>query len=554
MNAVLLVVIIKNKYNMYKDIKFNREARESILVGVNKVADSVRVTLGPKGRNAILDNGIGTPTITNDGVSIARDINLPDKFENMGASIAKEIAIKTNDQAGDGTTTAMVLGHALINEGLKRVTMGVNAMGVRAGMEYATKFVVEELKKIARPISNDDEIHQIATVSAESESIGKIIADTIKKVGVEGVVTVDESQTIGVEAETVDGMQIAKGYISPYMITNERGVAEHKDAYVLITDRKIVSIQDILPVLEKVNANGERKLIIIAEGIEGEALSSIVLNKLRGSFEVLGIQAPGFGEHKYNILEDIAAVTGAEVVTDRKGLAIQETTIEQLGKVSKIIASKDDTVIVGSVSSDDSRVKSRINTLKKDIEQVKSKFDKEKLQDRLGKLLGGVAVINVGAATESETKYLKLKIEDAINATRAAMQEGIVPGGGSVLVRVSKALRDAKHEAPKEIEYEFKAGIDVVAKSLLYPITQIIENSGYNNAAVVIDEIEKSEKPVGYDAISGKVVDSMLDNGIIDPVKVTRSGLQNASSAASILITTEVAIADIPEDKKNNDN
>ncbi len=534
---------------MSKKILYNEEARKALKRGVDIVADAVKITIGPRGRNVVLDKGYGSPTITNDGVSIARDISLKDKFENMGAEIVKEVASKTNDVAGDGTTTATILLQAIVSEGMKQTTMGVNAMGVRSGIEAAAKDVVKALKHIAKPIKSDDEIRQVATVSAESEDLGKIIADTIKKVGKDGVVTVEESQSTSLESEIVEGIQFDKGYISAYMMTNtERMEAEFREPAILITDRKISGIKEVLPLLEQLAQTGKKDLVIIAEDVDGEALSTFIVNKLRGTFNVLAVKAPGYGDGKKAMLEDIAVTVGATVISEEVGITFEKADLAMLGKARKVISTKDSTVIVGGKGKK-ADIQKRVSQIQKQRDNSDSKYDKEKLEERIAKLAGGVAVIRVGAATETEMKYLKLKIEDAVNATKAAIEEGIVAGGGVALVRaaheVSKALA-----SKTDMTAEQKLGYGIVIRALEAPTRQIAINAGKEDGSVVVDRIKNGRGNIGYDALKDVIVPDMIAAGIVDPVKVTRLGVENACSAASILLTTEAAIADEPEEKK----
>ncbi|MEX0931795.1 MAG: chaperonin GroEL [Candidatus Paceibacterota bacterium] len=536
---------------MSKQLKFNEDARVALAKGVSIVADAVRATIGPRGRNVVLDKGYGAPMITNDGVSIARDITLPDRFENMGAEIVKEVATKTNDVAGDGTSTATILTDALVREGLKHTRIGVNAMGVRNGIERASRDVVEALKSIAKPIpeKSKSEIKNVATISAESAEIGEIIAETINKVGKDGVVTVEESQSFGVESDIVEGLQFEKGYVSPYMITNaERMEAEFKDAPILVTDKKISVVKDVLPLLEKLAQTGTKELVIIADDVDGEALTTFVLNKLRGGFNVLAVKAPGYGDRKKENLEDIAVTIGATVISEDVGLKLEQAQLAFLGHANRVIATKNTTTIVGGKGKKQG-IQSRIEQIRKQISQTESKFDREKLEERMAKLSGGVAVIRVGATTETEMKYLKLKIEDAVNATKAAIEEGIVPGGGSALVRAGELVRKS---IPKNITNEEKIGYEIVLRALEEPLRQIIANGGREDGAVIVSEIQKGKGMIGYDALKDEMVADMLSAGIIDPVKVTRSGIERASSAAAILLTTEVAITDIPEPKQES--
>lgn len=533
---------------MSKQIKFSEEARKSLKRGIDAVADAVKITLGPRGRNVVFDKGYGGPMITNDGVSIAKEISLRDKFENMGAEIAKEVATKTNDIAGDGTTTSLILTQAIISEGLKHTTIGVNAMMLRSGIEEATSETINALKQIAKPIKSKDEIRQVATISAESDEIGKIVADTIDKVGKDSVVTVEESQSVGVDSEVVEGMEFDRGYVSPYMITNtERMEAEYSNAPILVTDKKISTVKEILPFLEKVAASGKKELVIIAEDVEGEALTTFVVNKLRGGFNVLAVKAPGYGDRKKDLLEDIAVTIGGKLVSQEFGQKLEDIDVSVLGQARKVISTKDKTVIVGG-KGEKADINARLAQLKKQKENSDSKFDKEKIDERIGKLSGGVAVIRVGAATETEMKYLKLKIEDAVNATKAAIEGGIVSGGGSALIRAAKAVREKRDVVSS---HEMKLGYDIILKALEAPLKQIAINAGKDDGSVIVEKIMMSkEENAGYDAKTDTIHKNMLEKGIIDPVKVTRTALQNASSAAAILLTTEVAIADEPKEEK----
>lgn len=532
---------------MAKKILFNDEARIALKKGIDLVTDAVKITLGPRGRNVVFDKGYGGPTITNDGVSIAKEITLSDKFENMGAEIVKEVANKTNEIAGDGTTTSVVLTQAMIKEGLKQTAMGANGMMIRKGIESAREVIVGELKKMAKPIKSDAEVRQVATISAESEELGQTIAATIKKVGKDGVVTVEESQSFGIESEIALGLEFDKGYISPYMITNpDRMEAEYKDALILITDKKISSIKEILPLLEKVAGTGRKDLVIIAEDVDGEALTTFVLNKIRGTFNVLALKAPGYGDRKKELLGDIAIMTGGQVITEELGLKLESVEPNMLGKAGKVIATKDKTILVGGKGKK-SEIERRVTELKAQLESTTSKYDKEKFEERIAKLSGGVAIIRVGAATETEMKYLKLKIEDAVNATKAAIEEGIVPGGGVALVKVSEKVRALRE---KNKDPEFLVGFDIVLNALEAPLRQIVINAGKDDAAVIIEKVRKGRGMLGYDAAADAMIDDMLEAGIIDPVKVTRSGVEHAASAAAIFLTTEVAIADEPEKEK----
>lgn len=530
-----------------KKVIFDEDVKKSLKKGVDAVANAVKVTLGPRGRNVILDKGFGAPTITNDGVSIAKEITLKDKFENMGAEIVKEVAQKTNDIAGDGTTTATVLTQALVTEGLRQTAMGLNPMAVRQGMELAAKDVVAALAKMSTKISKTDEIKQVATISAENEEIGARIAETIEQVGKDGVVTVEESQTFGIDTEFTEGMEFDKGYVSHYMVTNpERMEAVYKDALVLITDKKISTVQQILPLLEKLAQSGKRELVIIADDVDGEALATFVVNKLKGGFSVLAVKAPGYGDRKKDMLQDIAITVGGSVISEDLGLKLEATELDQLGKANRIVATKENTVIVGGKGTK-KEIDARVSALRAQLKNTDSKFDKEKLEERIAKLSGGVAVIKVGAATETEMKYLKLKIEDAVNATKAATEEGIVPGGGTALVKVANELSEKSTE---EMSAEVAAGYAIVVKALEAPLRQIAINSGKDDGSVILADVKKAKGHGGYDAAKDEMVADMLKSGIIDPVKVTRSGVQNAVSAAAILLTTEAAVADEPEESK----
>jgi len=539
---------------MAKTILYSEDARKALKRGVDAVANAVKITIGPRGRNVVLEKSYGAPTITNDGVSIAKEITLKDKFENMGAEIVKEVAEKTNDVAGDGTTTSVILTQSIITEGLRQTTMGVNAMGVRVGIERASEKVVDALKAMATPIKTKEEIKQVATISAESAELGEKIAETINKVGKDGVVTVEESQAVGIEYEVVKGLQFDKGYVSPYMITNaERMEAVMEDAVILITDKKVSGIKEILPLLEKLAQTGKKDLCIIAEDIEGEALTTFVLNKLRGSFNVLGIKAPGYGDRKKEQLQDIAATIGATVISDEVGLKFETAGLEVLGSAHRVIATKDETTIVGGKGKK-SDIDARLSQLHKQREQEKSKYDKEKLDERIAKLSGGVAVIRVGAATETEMKYLKLKIEDAVNATKAAIAEGIVAGGGVALIKAAQKakhwIENEKSKAKAETTKEFEVGFNIVIKALEAPLRQIAVNAGKDDGSVIVEEVRKGRGNFGYDALKDEMAPDMVLAGIVDPVKVTRLGVQNAASAAAILLTTEVAVAEEPKEEK----
>jgi len=534
---------------MAKQVIYGEEVKKKLQRGVDTVANAVKVTLGPRGRNVILDKGYGTPTITNDGVSIAKEITLKDKFENMGAEIIKEVANKTNELAGDGTTTATVLTQALVSEGLKQTTMGLNSMAVRNGMEHASIDVVAALRAMATQITSVDEIKQVATISAESAELGEKIAETIDRVGKDGVVTVEESQSFGIETELTEGMQFDRGYVSPYMVTNpERMEAAYKNAHILITDKKISSVQEILPLLEKIAATGKKELVIIADDIEGEALATFVVNKLKGGFSVLAVKAPGYGDRKKEVLADIAVTTGGQLITDDVGLKLETVEIADLGKADRVVSTKDTTVIVGGAGTKES-IDNRVKALKAQLENTSSKYDGAEIEKRIAKLTGGVAVIRVGAATETEMKYLKLKIEDAVNATKAAVEEGIVPGGGTSLARAA-AVVEKDLASKKDLSAEELVGYNIVLKALTVPLRQIADNTGMVDGAVVVDKVKSAGGNAGYDAAKGVMVDDMIKAGIIDPVKVERAAVQHAVSAAAILLTSECAIADEPEPEK----
>lgn len=533
-----------------KQVIFDAEVRSALKRGVDIVAGAVRVTLGPKGRNVALAKSWGGPTITNDGVSIAKEITLEDKFEDMGASIVKEVAGKTNDKAGDGTTTAVVLTQAIVSEGLKRTAMGANAMTVRRGIEAAARDAVEELRKMAKPIKGKEDTRQVATISAESDELGKTIADIVAKVGKDGVVTVEESQSIGIESDFVEGMEFDKGYVSAYLVTNaERMEAEAKDAPILITDKKISTVKDILPLLEKIAQSGKRELVIIADDVDGEALATFVVNKLKGAFNVLAVKAPGYGDRKKEMLADIAITVGGQVISEDLGLKLETAELNMLGRANRIVATKDSTIIVGGKGKK-SDIEARVASLRAQIENTDSKFDKEKLEERIAKLSGGVAVIRVGAATETEMKYLKDKIEDAVNATKAAMAEGIIPGGGASLAKVAHAL---EKRIKTDAHDEYTIGYRILLQALNAPLLQIAKNAGREDGAVILKDVVRKGGAFGFNAAAEgdeETIVDMYEAGIIDPVKVTRSGVENAASAAAVLLTTEAAIADIPEDKK----
>jgi chaperonin GroEL len=531
-----------------KEIIYGEDVKKKLKAGVDMVANAVKVTLGPRGRNVIFDKGFGGPTITNDGVSIAKEITLKDKFENMGAEIVKEVATKTNDLAGDGTTTATILTQALVTEGLKHTTLGVNSMAVRSGMERASVDVVKALNEISTQINTTEEVKQVATISAESEEIGARIAETIEKVGKDGVVTVEESQSFGIETELTEGMEFDRGYISPYMITNpERMEAEYKDAYVFITDKKISSAKDIIPLLEKVAQSGKKELVIIADDVDGEALATFVVNKLRGGFSVLAVKAPGYGDRKKEMLQDIAVMTGGQVISEDVGLTLEKTELIDLGRADRVVSTKDKTIVVGGKGEKEA-ITARVESLRAQREGTESKYDKENLEKRIAKLSGGVAVIRVGAATEMEMKYLKLKIEDAVNATRAALEEGIVPGGGTSLVRAASIVRSRLDES--SLDRDALMGYHVVLRALEEPLKQLANNVGKDDGAVIVDKVRAAGGNAGYDAAKAEIIPDMIKAGIIDPVKVERSCVQHAVSAAAVLLTSEVAIADYPEPEK----
>ena len=535
---------------MAKQIEMGVDARKKIKLGIDKVANTVKTTLGPRGRNVILDKGYGSPTITNDGVSIAKEIELADKFENIGAQLVKEVASKTNDVAGDGTTTSTVMAQALVGEGLKFVETGISPIGIRHGMEEAKRDVIEILKKNSKKISSKEEIAQVATISAESKEMGEIIATVMDEVGKDGVITVEESQTFGFDKEIVEGMNFDKGYVSPYMITDvETQKAELKDPHILITDKKISSIQEILPLLEKIAQSGKKELVIIAEDVDGEALATLVVNKLRGTLNVLAIKAPEFGDNRKAMLEDIAVLTGGQVITEDKGLDLKKAELSMLGVAQKVIATKDDTTIVGG-AGEKKDIDARVEQIKAQLENSDSKWDKEKLQKRIAKLSGGVAVIRVGAATETELTYIKHKMEDALAATRAAVEEGIVAGGGVALAKASKELLDKKHDGQSQ---DFKAGYEAMVRSLSEPLKQIVFNAGKKSADVVLDKVlSESNMNFGYDASEDRFIDDMLKAGIIDPLKVTRTALENAVSVSAMLLTTEAVVTDLPEKKEDH--
>jgi len=541
---------------MSKQIIFDEKARLALKRGVDQLANAVKVTLGPKGRNVVISKSYGAPIITKDGVTVAKEIELEDKFENVGAEIIKEVASKTNDAAGDGTTTATVLAQAIINVGLKLVSAGVNPIEIRKGIERRVGEIVAELKKMSKSISTKEEIAQVASISANDEEIGTVIAEAMESVGKEGVITVEEGQSFGIEKEVVEGMQFDKGYVSPYMITNQDTMkAEMAEPYILLTDKKISSIQDILPLLEKVIQSGKKDLVIIAEDIDGEALTTFVLNKLRGTFNVLGIKAPGFGDRRKALLEDIAVLTGGKVISEEIGLKLDKTEVSDLGQARKVVAAKDNTTIVEGRGQEEN-IKARIEAIRKEKELTDSDFDKEKLQERLAKLAGGVAVIKVGAATETEMKEKKYRIEDALNATKAAVEEGVVPGGGLALAVACYGASFARFEAELKDSTGLSVGEKIINAAILDPIKQIASNAGVDGSLILqkIIEENKSGKIIkGYNAATGEFVD-MIKAGIVDPTKVVRSALENAASAAMMFLTTEAVITDKPDKKEDAHN
>lgn len=540
---------------MAKQILFNERARRTLKAGIDKAANTVKVTLGPRGRNVAIEKSYGGPTITNDGVSIAKEITLSDKFENMGAEIVKEVASKTNDIAGDGTTTSVVLLQAIVEEGMKHTEAGLSAMGVRAGIEAAAKDAVLALRSAAKKISDDEEVRQVATISAESAELGAIIAETIAAVGKDGVVTVEESQTLGIEKEVVEGMQFDRGYISAYMITDAaRMEASLKDPYILITDKKISSVQEVLPLLQKIAESGKKDVVIIADDVDGEALTTFIVNKLRGTFNIVAVKAPGYGESKDAMLRDVAVLTDGEVISEKTGVTYESAALHMLGRANKVIVTKDKTTIVGGKGSKKD-IEARIAEIKTEFGKLSTKEQAgeygngKTLRERMAKLAGGVAVIRVGAATETEMKYLKLKIEDAVNATKAAIEEGIVAGGGSALVKAAQKAADTFVKQKDKMSQDERVGYEVVLRALEMPLRQIALNCGVD-AGIIVKEVKDTKGAGGFDAVAGNVVPDMLAAGIIDPVKVTRTGLERAASAAAILLTTEAAIAEEPKEEK----
>lgn len=523
---------------MAKDIQYSEVARKGLEAGINKLADTVKVTLGPKGRNVVLEKSFGAPLITNDGVTIAREIELEDKFENMGAQLVKEVAIKTNEIAGDGTTTATLLAQAIVREGLRNVAAGANPMIIQKGLKKATEKAVESVKSFSKEVSTPEEIAQVASISASDPEIGRLIADAMSKVGNDGVITVEESKSMGTTLDVVEGMQFERGYVSPYMVTNtDKMEAELSEPYLLITDKKITNIQDILPVLEQIVQQGA-PLLLIAEDIEGEALATLVVNKLRGTFNCVAVKAPGFGDRRKEMLQDIAILTNGTVITEELGYELKNTTIDMLGRARRVQVGKENTVIVGGDGAD-TKIKERIQQIRNQIEASDSEFDREKLQERLAKLSGGVAVIQVGAATEVELKERKLRIEDALSATRAAVEEGIVPGGGTVLINSIPAVS----ELLEQNEGDEKTGVSIIVKALEEPLKQIAINAGLEGS-IIVEKVKEEAKGIGFDALNNEYVD-MIKTGIVDPTKVTRSALENAVSIASMVLTTEAAVVDV---------
>ncbi|GAA0431994.1 chaperonin GroEL [Lentibacillus halophilus] len=524
---------------MAKELKFSEDGRRALLNGVDTLADAVKVTLGPKGRNVVLDKKFGSPLITNDGVTIAKEIELEDQFENMGAQLVSEVASKTNDIAGDGTTTATVLAQAMIREGLKNVASGANPVGIRRGIEKAVEVAVNELKGISNPIEGKDSISQVASISSDDDEVGNLIAEAMERVGNDGVITIEESKGFNTELEVVEGMQFDRGYASPYMVSDqEQMVAELEDPYVLITDKKIGNIQEVLPVLEQV-VQQSKPILIIAEDVEGEALATLVMNKLRGTFNAVAVKAPGFGDRRKAMLEDIATLTGAEVITEDLGLDLKSATIDQLGRANKIVVTKDNTTIVEGAGKPEA-ISQRVSQVRAQAEESTSEFDKEKLQERLAKMAGGVAVIKVGAATETEMKERKLRIEDALNSTRAAVEEGIVSGGGTAFINALSKIGELS------LEDDEATGANIVLRALEEPIRQIAHNAGMEGS-IVVERLKGEEVGVGINAANGEWI-NMIEAGVVDPTKVTRSALQNAASVAAMFLTTEAVVADNPED------
>ena len=530
---------------MLKLLSFNEEARRALERGVDKIANAVKITLGPKGRNVVLEKSWGSPTITNDGVSIAKEIELEDKFENLGAQLVKEVASKTNDIAGDGTTTATVLAQAMIKEGLKNIAAGSNPILIKTGIDKAVKKAVDEIKRISKKLSSREDIAHVASISANNEEIGELIAEAMDKVGEDGVITVEDSKTLDTYVEFSEGMKFDRGYISPYFVTDaERMEVVLKEPFILITDKKLSNVKPLIPLLERV-AQAGKPLLVIAEDVEGEALTTLVLNKLKGTLEACAVKAPGFGDRRKAMLQDIAILTGGTVISEEVGLNLEDTTLDMLGKAGTVRVKKDDTIIVDG-KGDPQKIKERIAQIKAQIENTTSEYEKETLQERMAKLAGGVAVIKVGAATETELKEKKHRIEDALSATRAAVEEGIVPGGGVTLLRAKKALEELEKEATNDEE---KVGVTIVKKALEAPLKQIAENAGVDGAVIIQEILKNDSESYGYDALKGEFTD-MFKAGIIDPAKVTRSAVQNAASIAGMLLTTEVLVVEKPEEKK----
>jgi len=527
---------------MSKQIKYGEEARKKLKIGVDKLADAVRVTLGPKGRNVVLDKGFGSPTITNDGVTIAKEIELEDKIENLGAEIIKEVAEKTNDVAGDGTTTAVVLAQSIISEGLKNVAAGANPLALKKGIEKGVEKIVGFLKNLSKKITSKEEMAQVATIAAEDKAIGNLIAEAMQEIGKDGVITVEESKTFGIQKEIVKGLQFDRGYISPYMVTDgERMEAILEDSYIFITDRKISSLPEILPVLEKVAQTGKKELVIIADEVDGDALATLVVNKLRGVFSALAIKAPGFGDRRKEMLQDIACVTGAQVISEETGLKLENIELKQLGRARRVVASKENTTIIEG-KGEKTEIDARVKQIKKELEISESEFDKEKLRERLAKLAGGVAVIKVGAATEVEQKAKQHKTEDSLSATKAAIEEGVVPGGGVALLRAIESLEKV------EAKGDELTGINILRKAIEAPIRQIAQNAGLDGA-VISQKVKEGSQGFGFNAQTMEYQD-LMQSGIVDPTKVVRSALENAASAAAMFLTTECVVAESPEDKK----
>ncbi|MHA6603189.1 chaperonin GroEL [Aerococcus urinae] len=531
---------------MAKDIKYSSDARQSLVEGIDKLADTVKVTLGPKGRNVVLERSYGSPLITNDGVTIAKDVELEDHFENMGAKLVSEVASKTNDVAGDGTTTATILTQALVHEGFKNVTAGANPVGIRRGMDQAIRKAVEALKEISVPVNAKESIANVAAISSGDQEVGQLIADAMEKVGQDGVITIEESQSMDTALDVVEGMQFDRGYLSQYFVTdNDKMEAVLDDPYILLTDKKISNIQDILPLLEQIVQQG-KSLLLVADDVEGEALPTLVLNKIRGTFNVVAVKAPGFGDRRKEQLEDLAVLTGGTVITEDLGLELKDTSIDQLGQAARVTITKDDTTIVEGKGNKE-QLEQRVAHIRKQIEETTSDYDREKLQERLAKLAGGVAVVRVGAATESEQKERKLRIEDALNATRAAVEEGIVAGGGTAFMNI----QDKVKEVVDSLEGDEQTGADIVVRALETPLRQIAENAGLEGS-VIVEHIHDKDQGVGYNAASGEWVD-MISDGVVDPTKVSRSALQNAGSVAGLILTTEAVVADHPEENAGND-